>query len=553
MADAVYDAIVVGGGHHGLIISCYLQQAGLKTAVFERQMEVGGGGCIEDLPLPGFIQNPCAHFTRFWAHPAYTDFNLKDKGLQYVFPDQNEGMVFDDGTSFIGYSCLTVDLETGKEIFSQENFDKTYAQIERFSKRDAEMYAYLYEKYEKYWRPAFREYRYSPPTPYGVPDALERLCMDPDSGLDPVHQFMTGKQIAYDFFESPELRTLFMRAIETSSGCFPGDVIGLYGVIHCMALVLSWESASIVLGGTHSISHALQRAFTRMGGQFYVHREVEQVIIDNGKAVGIKCVDGTTAKATQLVVSDLGVPQTVFRLMGEQYFTPKVAHRVRNIDYDRAQIWWGNVALHELPRYTGADTNPDLGYQPRLYFGPKDPDYMASRYQAEIFTRGWPEKMVILTAPDSIWDPTRAHAGKHSILVEEFAPPFRFFSERQWLQKRKEFVDDLFKQWVHYAPNMTKDNLIDAFITTPLDVVMRHPDMIEGGWVEGAMHASQLGRFRPVPELSDYRTPVQNLYICSSNLHSAGGIGRGSSYNCFKVIADDLGLEKIWEKAGRAY
>jgi phytoene dehydrogenase-like protein len=553
LADAVYDAIVVGGGHHGTIIACYLQKAGLKTAVFERQMEIGGGACGEDLPLPGFIQNPCAHFTRFWAHPAYTDFNLREKGLQYVFPEQNEGMVFDDGSSFIGYSCLKVDLESGKESFDQASFDKTYEQISRFSRRDAETYALLFEKYEKYWKPAFREYRYSPPTPYGEPDALERLCLDPDSGLEPVYQFMTGKQLAYDFFESPELRTLFMRAIETSCACFPGDVIGLYGLVHTMALVLSWESASIVLGGTHTISHALQRAFSEMGGQFFVHHEVERVLIENGKAVGVELVNGSRIKATQLVVSDLGVPQTVFRLLGEEYVSPKVAHRVRNIDYDRAQVYWGNVALHELPRYTAAATNPDLGPQPRLYFGPKDPDYLATRYQAEVVTKGWPSKMFVITAPDSIWDPTRAHPGKHSIIVEEFAPPFRFFSEREWLQKKREFVDELFKQWARYAPNMTKDNLIEAFITTPLDVIYRHPDMIEGGWVEGAMHAYQLGRFRPVPELSNYRTPVKNFYICSSNLHSAGGIGRGSSYNCYKVIAADFGLEKFWETSGRSY
>ena len=66
MADAVYDAIIIGGGHHGTIIGCYLQKAGLKTAIFERQMEIGGGACVEDLPLPGFVQNPCAHYTRFW-------------------------------------------------------------------------------------------------------------------------------------------------------------------------------------------------------------------------------------------------------------------------------------------------------------------------------------------------------------------------------------------------------------------------------------------------------------------------------------------------------
>jgi len=262
-------------------------------------------------------------------------------------------------------------------------------------------------------------------------------------------------------------------------------------------------------------------------------------------------VDGREIKATTLVVSDLGVPQTMFRLLGEEHLTPKQAHRVRNIDYDRSQIWWGNVAVHELPKYSAVSYNSDCGMQPRLYFGPKDPDYIATKYQAEIFTRGYPVRPFILTAPDSIWDPTRAPAGKHTIIVEEFAPPYRFYSEREWLRKKKEFVDDLFVYWQKFAPNMTKDNLIEAFITTPYDVISRHPDMKEGGWAEGSMFASQLGRFRPCPEFSNYKTPLKNLYMCSSNLHSAGGIGRGSSYNAYKVIAEEHGLRRFWEE--RAY
>jgi phytoene dehydrogenase-like protein len=75
--------------------------------------------------------------------------------------------------------------------------------------------------------------------------------------------------------------------------------------------------------------------------------------------------------------------------------------------------------------------------------------------------------------------------------------------------------------------------------------------MIEGSWVQGSMFASQLDRFRPCPEFSDYRTPVKNLYTCSASLHSAQGIGRGSSYAAYKVIAQEHGLTKFWE--GRAY
>ena len=115
MADASYDAIVVGGGHQGTIIACYLADAGLKTVIFERQHELGGGACGEELPLPGFLQNTCAHFTRFYGHPAYEDFDLREHGLQYVFPEHNLGMAYDDGTCLITYPAWkVVDPITGR-------------------------------------------------------------------------------------------------------------------------------------------------------------------------------------------------------------------------------------------------------------------------------------------------------------------------------------------------------------------------------------------------------------------------------------------------------
>ncbi|HAM50048.1 MAG TPA: hypothetical protein DCP92_04900, partial [Nitrospiraceae bacterium] len=537
MTEASFDAIVIGGGHHGTIIACYLQNAGLKTVMFERQHELGGGACGEELPLPGFIQNTCAHFTRFWTHPAYTDFNLREYGLKYIFPDQNEGMVYPGGTCFVGYSAWRVDPTTGKEEFSDENVKKTYNEIARFSKTDAETYLELLGKYQKKWRAAFREYRYSPPTPWGVKNALEKLCDDHVDGIDPVYQFMTGSQIAKDLFESPELQCLFMRAILTSCGIYPGDVIGLYVFVHVVGLTLSFESASIVYGGSHTITHAIQRAFSAMGGEFCVETEVDKVLVENGRAKGVKLADGTEIEAKQLVVSDLGMPQTIFRLLGEDCVTSKVARRIKNIRYDRGHVYWGNMAMHELPKYKAASFNPNIGNQPRLYMGEKDPEYLSWKYQADIFTKGFPEKWYLLAAPDTIWDKTRAPEGKHTILVEDYAPPLHLFSEKQWLKMKKEVEDLMLKQWQIYAPNMTRDNVIEAFITTPYEHALRNIDALNGSWSYGAMLPSQLDRFRPIPDLSSYRIPfLKNMYICSSNMHSGAGIARGSSYNCFKVI-----------------
>jgi len=553
MADATYDAIVIGGGHHGTIIACYLAKAGMKVAVFEKHTELGGAAISEEGPAPGFIQNPCAHFTRFYSHPAYQDFNLREEGLVYVFPDQNEGMIFDDGTSFIGYSAFrVVDPETGRTEYSDENVQKTYEQIRRFSQRDAEVYLDILDKYQRYWKEAFHRHRFTPPPPWGTPDPLEELLSIPDSGLEPVHQFMSVRQVAYDFFESPELRTLFMRATPTSSGCFPDDVMGLQLIVHIMALVLSFEPVAIAVGGTQAITNALVSAGKKMGVEYFTGREVDRVLLENGQAVGVELADGTQVRA-RLVVSDLGVPQTLLRLLRDLRIDDKVLHRVRNIHYDRSQIMWGNVAVHELPQYVAEAQNPGLNTQPRLYLGPKDPDYIATKYQHEIFVLGLPQRLFLLTAPDSIWDHTRAPEGQHNILIEDFTAPARLFSPREWGRLRDEFIDQALAMWQQYAPNMTRDNVIAVRIYTPYDVLASHPDMLEGGWSEGSMIASQLGRFRPIPELSGYRTPVQNLYICSSNLHSAGGIGRGSSYNCFKVIAQDLDLPRIWEEAGREY
>jgi phytoene dehydrogenase-like protein len=251
--------------------------------------------------------------------------------------------------------------------------------------------------------------------------------------------------------------------------------------------------------------------------------------------------DGTSV-AAGVVVSGLGIPQTVLRLLDGHEIDERLRHRISNIHYDRGQLIWANLALHEPPRYLAAETNPEVGPQPRLYWGPKDPDYIALRYQPEVFLRGHAERLFVLTSVDTLWDPSRAPEGKHLVGVEEFAAPRRMFSAEEWVAIKTRFAGHLLDEWQRYAPNMTPDNVIASSIYGPDDIEDKRPDMIQGGYSSGSTIASQLGRFRPVPELSGYRTLLANLYNCSANMHSGSGIGRGSSLNCFAAIARDLGL-----------
>ena len=540
MPDSTYDAIVVGGGQHGMIVACYLQKAGMKTAIFEIKSQIGGTMTSTVGPLPSFTRNVSANWTRFYGHPAYEEFNLKEKGLEYIFPDGNEAMIFDNDTCLVGYTYLkVVDEQTGRTELSKENMQKSLNEIARFSKKDADTAEELFRRYMASWKSAIGKYRMTPPVPWGQKNELEKLLDDPKDGIDPVYQHMTTAQLAYDLFDSEELRTLFIRAAMTSFGGAPHDVIGLHGLIHALGLVLSWEPAAIAKGGSQSITDALMKAFTEMGGEYNVRSEVTKLLLENGKTVGIRLKDGSEFGAKKLVVSNLSALQSI-ELIGEDYLDPKIVKRVRNIRQDRHTVIWGVVAMHELPQYKAASFNPDCGPQPRLYIGPLNAEYVSNQYLSEIYVKGIANRLYMYTGPDSIWDSSRAPDGKHIIGVEEFSAPARFFSAARWQELRNEFEDAIIREWQIYAPNMTRDNVIACHWITPYDIQQYYPNMPSGSIACGDMITSQLDRFRPTPELSNYRTPIQNFYLCGSACHNGVGTGRGSSYNCYQVIREDF-------------
>ncbi len=98
----------------------------------------------------------------------------------------------------------------------------------------------------------------------------------------------------------------------------------------------------------------------------------------------MELTDGTRI-ATDLVISNLGLPLTVLRLLRDVEVEPTLRRRLGNIHYDRGQLFWANLAIHEPPRYAAELDNPGVGAQPRLYWGPKDLDYLGLRYQSEIY------------------------------------------------------------------------------------------------------------------------------------------------------------------------
>ncbi len=554
MADASYDVVVIGGGHNALVTSCYLAANGLSVAVFERAHEIGGGTCSEELPLPSFVSNPCCHSTRFHSHPIYNDFNLAEKGLDLVFPECGASCGFPDGTCITTYPTWpVVDKMTGKTEFSEENSENTFRSIARISEQDAETSRFIFDKFRTKWMPAILETQYNPPKPWGDKDAVERLMDDPESGFEPVHAVMTVEQLARDLFESTEMQCFFIRRLATQMGTYGEDVVGPYGALRSLYIVLSVAASSIPIGGSHAIAHALQKALSEQGGQFFVHHEVDKLLIENGTARGIRLVDGTEIEAKKMVISGVDPTQTILRFIGPEYVSSKIARRAANVKYDRGQLHWAHVAVHELPKYTADDYDPDFRLSASKTLIIKDTDYYASKWKAEIWLNGMAKYLALVVWEDTRWAPQKAAPGKHNTMAEDYTCPTRFFTDKQWLELKVKWSEEMIRQWQWYAPNMTRDNVIAVFDNTPYDVEQRNLNMREGCRDSGDQIASQLGRFRPIPELSGYRMPVKNMYYSSAGGHDGGGCRGTNGYSCYKVIAQDFGLRKIWEEKGRAY
>lgn len=542
MKKLVYDAVIVGGGHHGTIIAPYLAKAGLSVGVFEKNERLGGGCVTDEGPAKGYKMAFCAQYTRFYAHPAYKHFKLYEEGLSYALPETGAGVVFDDGSSFITYPAMVLrDLKEVKYEYSEVNVQKTYEQIKQFSKDDADTYRYLTEKFIEKWGKVFSEDRYSLPTKDGR-TPLETLLRDPHSGLDPDLQYMTSRQMAYYWFESAELRMFFLRGMLTSIGAAPDDAPGLDGMMGALSVIFSWSPPSVTIGGSGAVTEALVSAGKKLGVEYFVNTAVKEIIVKEGRAVGVKLWDGTEVEVKKLVVCDIGLPQLIRELLPKDIISKPIDRRLKSLVFNRNNILTGAVAVNELPRYTAEQANPDISKVFRLYLMPRDAFYIENRYWHELQLMGLPSRVCPLLTADSIWDPSRAPEGKHVIWFEEFTVPVSHLSRKEWSQLKERFVEErLLPEWQIYAPNMTKDNIIASRVNTPVEVLETHPDMIDGCFAAGAMIFSQMGWLRGIPGWR-IRTPISNLYLCSQSMPGGQGIARGSSYRCWLAIKEDLGL-----------
>jgi len=546
MPDMTYDAVIVGGGNKALACAMYLQRyGGMSVGVFERRHEAGGGWATEECAAPGFLSNTHAQMIFLFMHylPVHRDFPEFDAELE-MYLMNNAGIFKDTG------KCLGI--YTVKHDPTQE---RTAKEIARFSEKDADMWLKGWDLREIFLKnlimginsPAYDAENYMMGQMFNIAEGLAKHGLDLESL--PIYMMYSPLRANKEFWESKEMQCMLVR--QALSSGFDVTLPGRGGLPLMYAAILPYMCFHI--GGTHQAAHACHKILIGDGAQIWTHCEVDKVIIENGTAKGIRLTDGREIGARKLVVSSLSPTQLCFDLIGKEHLTPRIIRRIELLESKHTTIGWYNWALHAPPEYTAADFNPDINQA--FWLGLHqitDPDTMAREaYWRRLGKMAPIEDLNPVAWCHSRFDPRYAPPGKAQASHENFMPPASALSEREWLKLKKQHAEDMIRLWQTFAPNMTWDNVIGVATDTPYDCCRMKNMAPEGNWDVLDPVPHQMGTFRPIPELSGYKTPINNLYATGVGFPWGIGASVGEGYSCYKIIAQDMGLPKPWLEPGK--
>lgn len=522
MPDLSYDVAVVGGGHNGLVLACYLARAGLSVGVFELAPRAGGGASTEEVTLPGFRHNLHSVLHYWIAYgPVFRELDLPAHGVRYLYPEAQYALVLPDGGSLVLYTDL----------------DRTCAEIARFSKRDAAAYRDLYERLSP-MLPLMMDATYQPPL---APSTAARMLEGTVEGLELLRlQAASPKALIEETFESEEVKAWI--GLMVAQGGHPWDVegasfmvLGSFAGVHAMPF-------GLCVGGSSALADALARALAAAGGEVHTGAPVGRIVVEGGRAAGLVLTDGRIVEARRAVASNVEVRPTMLELVGESALEEDFVRKVRRYRSDAIVLFTRHLALAEPPAYRAAERNPDVARAFAVGWGIGSTADLEAQF-ADARLGRLPTRLGGMSFAPSVLDPTQAPPGRHTALVWQLTT--YHLSDIGWDHVKGSLGDRLVEVWRRFAPNLTPENVLARFDYSPLDIERSNPSMVHGSAVHGDITPDQMAAFRPVPGYN-YRMPVERLYLCGGSTHPMGGIIGACGRNAATVLADDLGVERWW-------
>ncbi len=291
-------------------------------------------------------------------------------------------------------------------------------------------------------------------------------------------------------------------------------------------------SSVTVKGGPGALTRAMADAARQAGAEIRTGVSVARVSVRDGRATGVVLEDGTELPA-RAVVSNADPKRTLLDLVDPIELDPGFLTRIRNYRTPgvSAKV---NLALSALPSFTGVANPSDL--KGRVQIGPSI-DYLERAFDASKYGEISAEPYLDITFP-SLHDPSLAPAGAHVMSVYVQFAPFRLANGGSWKDARHELSRRVLSTLSGYAPGIER-LVVEQQVITPEDLETTY-GLTGGHILHGEPSLDQLFTMRPVLGWAQYRTPIDDLYMCGSGTHPGGGVTGGSGQNASREIVRDL-------------
>ena len=532
-----YDVVIIGAGHNGLVCAAYLLKAGYSVLLLEARSLPGGGATTEELmpeEAPGFKFNPCAinHLFIFLG-PVIEELELHKYGLEYLSCDP---VVF----------CPHPD---GKYFLAHKSVEKTCAEIARYSQHDAENYA----KYVDFW---LRFVRSATPMFNAPPKSLVdiggnydlkrlqdifSLMGSPDGTLDLLRTLLSSPMDNInEYFDSEFLKAPLARlSAELSSP--PSQKAMAFGA---MMMVMRHEPGMArPRGGTGALTEALVKAVQNLGGVILTDQKVEQVLVDDGKAVGVRVAGGKEYRANKGVISSIDVKRLFLHLVDANDVDsadPNLRERVdRRISDNNETILKIDCALSEPLRFEHHEHKDEYLIGSILI---ADSVNHVEKAHTDCTMGKIPDEdpSMYIVMPTGL-DASMAPEGKHTLWIEFFAPYQIAGAEGTglkctgWTNELKNKVADrVIDKLAQYSPNL-KHSIVARHVESPAELSQR-VGFYKGNYYHLDMTLDQMLCFRPLPEIANYKTPIDQLFLTGAGTHPGGAISGLPGRNCARVF-----------------
>jgi phytoene dehydrogenase-like protein len=483
-----YDALVVGSGPNGLSAAITMAGSGWRVLVLEAAERAGGAVATEELTLPGFRHDTFSSvYPAGAASPVFARLPLERHGLRWVHPPV----------------CLAHPLPDGTAPALYRDLERTVASLEEIHAGDGERWRAFASPFVEHFD-ALRRTMLG-----GFPPVRASLRLAAGIGASGMLDFtrlllMSARALGEELFEDDGTRAwLYGSAMHSDVPPVGGGSAIAAAYLNLLGHGAGWPSPE---GGAGRLADALIAHLRELGGEVRTGANVTRIAVERGRVVGVE-FDGGEPVGSPAVVADV-MPGALNALVGDA-FPAGYARALRR--YRRGpstlKIDW---AL-DGPIPWSASAAREAG---TVHLGGSAPEVLAS---TAAMRDGLPERPFMLLGQQSLADPSRAPAGKHTAWAYTHGP-----QTLDWEAERDRCVERMEAQVERFAPGF-RDLILARHVLAPAELQARNANLL-GGDVGGGSYALDQVVFRPVPSLSPYRTPVRGLYLGSAATFPGGAV-----------------------------